>query len=146
MAKERGRGGEVASISVQEFEDFESSYVLVAFASSKVDDEEWILDSRWSFHMFPHKEWFLDLKEEHRTILLGDSKACQIFGSGSINLKFAYGCNRKLRNVRYVSNLKRNLTSVGALDVCGYSVKIKKGIIKVIKGSMTIMKGHLRNG
>lgn len=48
--------------------------------------------------------------------------------------------------MRYVSYLKRNLILVGDFDACGCRVKIKRGSIRVMRGSMTIIKGHQRNG
>lgn len=77
---------------------------------------------------------------------VGRQKGLAIFGSRSINLMFTNGCNRKLCNVWYSLDIKRNLILVGALIQCGCSIMIKNGIIKVIRGTMTIMKEHLRNG
>lgn len=36
--------------------------------------------------------------------------------------------------------------SVGMLDSSGFNVRIEGGIMKVIKGSLTVMKGHTYNG
>ena len=43
--------------------------------------------------------------------------------------------------MRYVPQLKRNLISVGALKALGLEVSIKNGVLKMIKGSMVILKG-----
>lgn len=48
--------------------------------------------------------------------------------------------------MRYVLDLMRNRILEGALDACGCSVKNGRGVIRIIGGSMVIMKGYLRNG
>ena len=44
---------------------------------------------------------------------------------------------------KYVPDLKRNILSIGMMDKDGYIIKIDKGIIKVYKSVMVIMKGLL---
>lgn len=53
---------------------------------------------------------------------------------------------RTITGVRFVPDLRRNLLSVGMLDSSGFNVRIEGGIMKVIKGSLTVMKGHKYNG
>jgi len=43
--------------------------------------------------------------------------------------------------VRYVPQLKRNLISIGVLEALGLKISIKNGVLKMIKGSMVILKG-----
>ena len=49
---------------------------------------------------------------------------------------------RTLTNVRHVSDLKKNLLSLGALEARGYKFSSVDGGIKVTKSSMTILKGE----
>ena len=56
------------------------------------------------------------------------------------------GCDRLLKNVRYVLDIRRNLISLDVLDSLGYKARIENGYMKIAKGSMTIMKGKLSNG
>ena len=51
------------------------------------------------------------------------------------------GVVRELKDVRYVSQLKKNLISVGALKVLGLEVSIRYRVFKMIKGSMVVLKG-----
>ena len=51
---------------------------------------------------------------------------------------------RELIDVRYVPNLKRNLISLRTLDQNGCSIRIDRGILKVLKGSMLVMRGEKR--
>ena len=46
--------------------------------------------------------------------------------------------------MRYVSQLKRNLISVGVLEALGLMVSIRDGVLKMTKGSMVVMKGVRR--
>ena len=48
---------------------------------------------------------------------------------------------RELKEVRYVPQLKRNLISVGTLEASGLVISIRDGVLKMIKGSMVVMKG-----
>ena len=47
--------------------------------------------------------------------------------------------------MRYVLQLKRNLISIGALEALGLAVSIRDGVLKIIKGSMVVLKGVRRN-
>ncbi|PON84723.1 hypothetical protein TorRG33x02_194270, partial [Trema orientale] len=67
-------------------------------------------------------------------------------GIGSIRVKMHDGFERLLQDVRYIPELKRNLISLGTLDAKGYTYKAEKGVIKVIKGCMVVMKGTMKNG
>jgi len=51
------------------------------------------------------------------------------------------GIVRELKEVRCVSQLKKNLISVGALETLDRVVFIRVGILKMTKGSMVVMKG-----
>lgn len=56
------------------------------------------------------------------------------------------GKEKLLKEVRYIHEFERNLTSVGMLDKKRYSVKIEFGLLKVTKGSLTVMKEKIKNG
>ena len=47
--------------------------------------------------------------------------------------------------MRYVPQLKRNLISVGDLEALGLVISIRDGVLKMIKGSMVVMKGVRRD-
>lgn len=70
----------------------------------------------------------------------------KIMGIGNINLKLHDGTIRKLKQARYVLNLKMNLISLGMLDQMGCSVRIEFGVMKIVKGTVVIMKGNRKNG
>ena len=56
------------------------------------------------------------------------------------------GVERDIRNVRYVSEPRRNLISLGTVDQSGCSIKAKNGELQVTKNGIVIMKGIRRNG
>jgi len=51
----------------------------------------------------------------------------------------------ELKDVRYVSQLKINLISVDILEALGLEVSIRNWVLKMIKGSMVVLKGVRRN-
>ena len=53
---------------------------------------------------------------------------------------------RTLRNVRYIPSLKRNLISLRELDDSGLTYKAENCVIKVIKGSMVVIKRIKNHG
>jgi hypothetical protein len=50
------------------------------------------------------------------------------------------GVVRTLTNVSYVPDLKKNLISLGTLDILGYSYSAKDGVMKIAKGALVVMK------
>ncbi|KAI9177171.1 hypothetical protein LWI28_011918 [Acer negundo] len=49
--------------------------------------------------------------------------------------------SRRLTDVRYVPDLKKNLISLGVLDSSGYKVTMEGGVLKVVRGAFLAMKG-----
>jgi hypothetical protein len=39
--------------------------VYLASSSTHADNEAWLVDSGASFHMIPHREWFLEYERYH---------------------------------------------------------------------------------
>jgi len=63
-----------------------------------------------------------------------------------VRFKLHDGHERVIKNVRLVSDLKRNLISLSEFDKQGYVFKGENGVLKVLKGSMIFMKGMQKNG
>ena len=74
---------------------------------------------------------------------MGDDHPCNIEGIGIVRVKMVDVIVRELKEVRYVPQLKRNLISVGALEVLGLKVSIRDGVLKMIEGLMVVLKGNL---
>ena len=124
---------------------YESAEILMV---SKVNSEkEWILDSGCTFHMTPNKAWFEELKQgDGGVVLLGNNRPCKVQGVGFVRVKLHNDVEKVLTNVRYIPELKRNLIFLGMLDELGYLIKVEAGTIKVLKGSLLVMKGIRKNG
>ena len=69
---------------------------------------------------------------------MGDDCPCNMEG---IDIKMFDEMVRELKDVRYVPQLKKNLISVGALEALGLEVSVRNSVLKMIKGSMVILKG-----
>jgi len=76
---------------------------------------------------------------------MGDDHPCNIEVIGTVCIKMCDGIVRELKEVRYVPQLKRNLISIGVLKALGLVISIRDGVLKMIKGSMVVMKGVRRN-
>nr|CAN70013.1 hypothetical protein VITISV_017116 [Vitis vinifera] len=132
----------------------DAAVILDGYDSAKVlnvaemdSGKEWILDSGCSFHMCPIKAWFEDFKEANGGhVLLGNNKHCKILGTSIVRIKHYDGIERVLEVVRYIPELKRNLISLGMLDKLGYTFKSKPNSLRVARGSLTVMKGTIKNG
>ena len=66
-------------------------------------------------------------------------------GIGAVHVKMFDEMVWELKEVRYISQLKRNLISVGTLKALGHRVFVRDGILKMTKGSMVVLKGVRRN-
>ena len=84
---------------------------------------EWILDFGCFYHMYPNREMFLDFKKFNGGVVyMGNDSTCKMTGIGSVQIKMFDGVIRKLNDVRYVRDLKKNLISLGVLDASGYRI------------------------
>ncbi|GJU97609.1 zinc finger, CCHC-type containing protein [Tanacetum coccineum] len=100
---------------------------------------EWIMDSGGSFHMTPRRDFLFDFKEFNGgTVLLSN------IGIGKVRVQMKDGSSFVLENVRYISELKRNLISLGTMDREGYTIKLHNERVKVIKGSLMVLSGTMK--
>ena len=93
--------------------------------------------------MTPHRNWF----ETYRlvncgSVRIGNDATCTIIGMGTIKIKMSDGVVRTLEEIRHISDMKKNLISLGTLDLKGYSYKSENEIMKVSKGAMVVMTGQ----
>ena len=75
----------------------------------------------------------------------GRDHPCIMEGVGTIQIKMFDGMIRKLKEERYVPQLKRNLISIGVLETVGLVVSIKDRVLKMTKGSMVVLKAVRQN-
>ncbi|GJR41256.1 retrovirus-related pol polyprotein from transposon TNT 1-94 [Tanacetum coccineum] len=106
---------------------------------------EWIMNSGGSYHLTPRRDFLFDFKEFNGgTVLLDDNRACAIMGTGKERVQMKDGSSFVLENVRYIPELKRNLISLGTLDREGYTMKLQNWRVKVIKGSLMVLSGTIK--
>ena len=97
--------------------------------------------------MTHRKDWLTDYQKIDRgKVILGDNRICQVEGIGIVSFKMFDGIVRKLKNVKYVPRMSRNLISISVLDDLGYTCKVEKGIKKIYRGSMVVIKGKKEDG
>ena len=97
--------------------------------------------------MCPSKQWFETYHEVNGgKVLLRNNKACNVVGIGNVKIRMQDGIERTLTNVRHIPELKKNLISLGTLDMVGCTIKAGNGVLKVYKGSLVAMKGVRVNG
>ena len=62
-------------------------------------------------------------------------------GIGTVLIKMFDEMERELRDVRYVPQLKKNLSSVSTLEALGLEISDKNGVLKMLRSSMVVLKG-----
>ena len=72
---------------------------------------------------------------------MGTDNACKTMGIGTNQLKNHDGSIQVLRDVRYVPSLNKNLISLGVLESKGFTITLRDGLLKVVVGALTVMKG-----
>ena len=66
-------------------------------------------------------------------------------GMGAIHIKLSNEMVRELKDVRYVSQLKKNLISVKALEAQCLRETLREGVLNMSNGSLVVLKGIRRN-
>ena len=88
------------------------------------------------------KRWFSSYQEvNHGKVLLGNNMSCSVVGIGIVAINMFDGMTRTLKEVRHISDLKRNLLSLGTLDKSSYNFKVENGKLTISKGVVVFMKG-----
>ncbi|BAA97536.1 retroelement pol polyprotein-like [Arabidopsis thaliana] len=114
-----------------------------AARASKGSSEEWICDTGCTSHMSSRKEWFEDLVfSESGNVSMANDTTLQVKGIGSVRILNDDGTTVLLTNVMYIPGMSKNLISLGTLENKGCWFKSKNGILKVIKGCITLMKAE----
>jgi len=109
-------------------------------------DSEWILDTCAIYHVCPNRDWFsIFEKLDSCSVVIGDDRPCNIEGIGTILIKMFDRMMPKLKEVRYVPQLKKNLISVGALKALGLEISDRDGVLKMLRGSMIVLKDVRHN-
>ncbi|KAH9662850.1 hypothetical protein KPL70_019489 [Citrus sinensis] len=123
--------------------DYSLSITHAAYVASS---SEWILDIGATYHLCPIKEWFTDFRNlESGVVMMWNNQHCRTMGIGTIWLKMFDGMVKELKEIRFVTEIKKNLIYVGALEAKGYKVTIEDGTMKFTHGAMVILQGVRRH-
>ena len=113
----------------------------ITTTDSYSDNAEWTLDTRATYYVCPNMACFSSFEKlDGCFTVMGDDHPCNVKGMGTVRISVFDGIVRELKEVRYVPQLKRNLISVGALEALRLVISIRDGVLKIIKGSMVVMK------
>jgi len=92
--------------------------------------------------MCRNKDWFsIFEKLDGCSVVMGDNRPCNMEGICSVLMKMFDVMVQELKKVRYVPQLKKNLISVGALKALSLEISGRDGVLKMLRGSMVVMKG-----
>ena len=105
-----------------------------------------MLDIGATYHVCPNRDWFSSFEKLNRfSVIMSDDRPCNMDGIGTVQIRMFDEMVRKLKKVRYVPQVRKNLITVGALEVLGHTISVRDGVLKITRGSMVVMKGVRRN-
>jgi len=118
-------------------------YITLIVCYSK--ESECILDMGVTYHACSEREWFASFKKLDGGLMsFDDSHTCHMEEIGTIRIKMSDVMLKKLKDVRYVPQLKKNVISIGALDK-GLREALGEGILKMFNNSLVVLKGIRHN-
>ena len=113
-----------------------------------ISSQQWILDSACTYHICCREKQFDFLESSEGTVCLPDGSSCTIRSIEMVSWRTHDGVVRRLREVRYIINFRRNLISLSRLDSKGYRMVAGAEILKVLRSDRIIlerkkrMRGH----
>ena len=73
--------------------------------------------------MCQNRDWFSSFEKlDGCSVIMSDDRPCNMEGTRTMQIKMFDGMILKLKEVRYVPQLKRNLISISALKILGLAV------------------------
>ncbi|KAE8686001.1 hypothetical protein F3Y22_tig00111088pilonHSYRG00304 [Hibiscus syriacus] len=103
----------------------------------------WLINSGATYHMTSRREWFHHYEPvSGRSVYSCNDHALEIVGVGTVKLKMYDGTIKVVRDVRHVKGLKKKLLSYGLLDNNASKIETRKGIMKVFRGALVVLKGE----
>ena len=139
-APKKNNGSAKESMNVTE----NTSDALILSVNSSVESR--ILDFGASFHYTSHHEIMENyFSDDFNKVHMADDETLKIMGKGDIQVKLPNEIVWKLKDVRFIPSLKRNLISLGQLDQDGYCTTFTGSEWKITKEAMVIAHGK-KNG
>ena len=95
------------------------------------------------YHACPEREWFASFEKlDGGSVLFSGSHSCHMEGIYTVRIKLTNGIVTKLKDVRYVSQLKKNVILIGSLEAQSLNGTLREGVLKMFSGLLVILKGH----
>ena len=128
-----GKGKEKDSTYITESD--RSDALILSLAESS---ESWVIDFGVSFYDTSRQDSFQNyVKSGLGKVYIGDEPR-DIVRKDDVVISLSNGSTLKLRNVRHVPKLKRNLISVGQLADGGMKTTFDVDVCKITKGAMVM--------
>ena len=87
-----------------------------------------------TYHVCLNRDWFSNFEKLYDcSVIMGDDRLCNMVGIGTILIKMFDEMMRKLKEVRYVTQLKKNLISIGVLEALGLEISDRDGVLKMLR-------------
>jgi hypothetical protein len=105
----------------------------------------WLIDSGASIHMIGYREHLKDLVENDSRlhVLLGDVAKYTVKRSRAISFQLDYGTPLHLRDVLFVSGMRRNLVFISSLEDKGYKVVFSNGKVLAWHNNSSMGSSHV---
>jgi len=124
--------------------DFDSSYFSLSILPSGClsDASEWALDTGSTYHICPRRNLFASFKElDGGLMTMGDGHVCQLVSKSTVRIRMYDGTLRKLKEVRYIPSMTKNIISVGALETESLRETLGEGVFMMSSDLLVVPKG-----
>ena len=106
---------------------------------------KWVLAC--TAHISFKRDWFINYEPVNGgSVLMENDVTCNIAGFQVVRIRMHDETVKILKNVQLISDLKKNLLSLGTLDSLGYEYSCEGEVIRVKKGSLVVMQGNKFDG
>jgi len=127
--------------------DFDSSnYSLsITHIICYSEKSEWILDIGTIYHICPKQEWFASFE---KLVGVGDIWRWSYmldWRDRYSSRQVVWWDDNRFEIVRYVPQLKKNMSSVGTLEAHGLIGTLREGVLKISSSLLVVLKGTRRN-
>nr|GEX11968.1 copia LTR rider [Tanacetum cinerariifolium] len=118
-----------------------SDEVLYEVAGEETATGVWKkLEKLYMTKSLTNKDWFMTYEEFNGGyVFMGNDSPCNVVGIGTIQIKMHDRVVTTLTDVRHVPDLKKNLISLGMLDLKGFKYMSENDVLRVSKGTLVVM-------
>ena len=118
--------------------------VMIVVTHEHKGKNEWILDTKISFHMTLDNIFFYTYERiDEGSVTMGKNATWKVGCVGSVNVKMFNGTVMTFTDVGHDPSLNKKLISLGTLDKNECMISCEIGVIKVIRSSIVVMKENM---